>query len=635
MAFARKGEHEAAVKAFERSVRLSPGDGLYWLNLGSSERKLGRRVQAIAHFRKALSSAPDNNLAATFLVETLREEGLHVEATEAMETLVPVDARSADWYLNHGRSLHSLGQEAKAMLSFIEAISRSKPKEWVWSEASIFLGHCLFSLQQFDEAATCYRMLADTEPRYLGAALYAAYSAAWTCDWTHREEDLQRLEHSIKVIHDETQSAKTLLSPFCLLSFADDPALSRWLAELAVPAPVAPPLRSGKVPKPGGKIRLSMLSADFHHHATTMLLAEVLEHIDRDIFELYMYSLAAPDESTLARRTRAAATVWREVKDWPSDRIAAQMAEDEIGIAFDLKGFTTGARLDVLARRPAPLQVAWLGYPGTSGASYIDYIIGDPVVTPIEHAEHFSEKIAQMPVCYQPNDSTRIQPAPLTRSECGLPEHAFVFASFNQTYKIIPEVFAAWCEILRSTDNSVLWLMVTQAETQRRLLAAAAAHGVTEDRLVFAPFLPTDRHRARLMQADLFLDSFPCNGHTTASDALWAGVPVLTLQGQSFAARVAASLLTALDLPELICTDIDRYVSEAVRLAQDPEGLRDIHRRLSDQRKHSALFDGTRFARDMGDLLLRMIERHDQGLPAHALPASIPLGPTTLHERTP
>jgi predicted O-linked N-acetylglucosamine transferase (SPINDLY family) len=376
------------------------------------------------------------------------------------------------------------------------------------------------------------------------------------------------------------------------------------------------------VPRPGGRLRLGLMSSDFHVHATSILMAEFLESVDSDRFELYFYSGGPDDRSELRARVQRTAACWTETADLSSAQLAAKIREDQIGVLLDLKGYTLGARMDVLAYRPAPVQVAWLGFPGTAGAPSLDYFIGDPVTTPMEAQPHFTECIAQMPHCYQPNDSTRTRPVPPTRQQCGLPEDAtFVFASFNMAYKIVPEVFAAWCQILLATPGSVLWLLVQQMPARERLRATAVAHGLDPDRLVFAPFVSGELHRARLPLADLCLDTFPCGGHTTASDALWAGAPVLALMGQSFASRVAASLLHALDLPELVCTDIDQYIQSAVTLARDPAAFQAIRARLEAARTRSPLFDGRRFAADFERLVLRMVARQDAGLPPMPLAA--------------
>jgi predicted O-linked N-acetylglucosamine transferase (SPINDLY family) len=363
------------------------------------------------------------------------------------------------------------------------------------------------------------------------------------------------------------------------------------------------------------------MSADFHRHATSMLMVQALEHIDPDRYELYFYSAGPDDGTALRTRVLATASVVHEVATWSGARIAEQIAADQIGVLFDLKGFTKGARLDITAAHPAPLQVAWLGFPGTIGTDHIDYVIGDPVVTPLEHQADFTETIAQLPHCYQPNDALRSRPAVWSRAQCGLPHDALVLASFNQPFKITPQMFAAWCRVLQAVPRAVLWMLVPEPATRARLCAAAAALGIATERLVFAPFVEIERHRARLPQADLLLDTFPCSGHTTASDGLWAGVPMVTLIGRTFAARVAASLLHTLGLDELVFSDVDDYVAKAIELCRVDGALAQLRERIVSARLTSALFDGVRFAADLQALIDRMVERQDAGLAPAPLPA--------------
>ncbi|MDE1999489.1 MAG: hypothetical protein KGI52_11235, partial [Burkholderiales bacterium] len=283
--------------------------------------------------------------------------------------------------------------------------------------------------------------------------------------------------------------------------------------------------------------------------------------------------------------------------------------------------FTLDSRLATFAYRPAPIQVAWLGYPGTCGASFIDYIIGDPIVTPIEAQRYYTETIAQMPVTYQPNDTTRTREASRTRIECGLPEDALVFGCFNQSFKYTREIFSSWCRILKRVPNSILWLLVPDEPVRQQLRVEAGRRGIDPNRLYFADFEKIERHRKRLPLIDIALDTFPCGGHTTTSDTLWAGVPVVSLMGQTFASRVAGSLLNAVDLPELICTSPEDYESKAVELATQPDHLKALRHKLSVARDTAPLFDSTRFAHDFGQLMLRMVERQDQGLDPAPLPA--------------
>ncbi|MEY4748209.1 MAG: hypothetical protein RIQ60_423 [Pseudomonadota bacterium] len=657
---ARQGDHRGAVAQFQAATRAAPRDSLYWLNLASSQRKLDQEAAALVSARQAYQFDPGSAPACHILAELLRVHGRHAEALAVLDGLDPRVERDANWHMLRGIELFELNRLDEAMQSLLSALAESGGDNVVRVRSLTQLGHCLTTARRHQEAGECYRTVLDLDPEAIGAAMYAAHHSAWTCDWPELDRDLDRLTRCIATVRATPAEPRNLdgLSPFCLLTLTDDPELMRWAAELAcgraarrdrLAAPdAAPPstdatrsvkaahtppqqepaadlaARPATLPpllRPDGRLRIGMLSSDFHHHATAMLIVEALEHIDRSRYELYLYSGGRDDGSALRQRLAAAATAVREVAGMDNEQLARLIRDDQIGVLFDLKGFTQGSKTGVLARRPAPLQVAWLGYPGTCGADFVDYIVGDPVVTPLGAQADFSEHIAQMPHCYQPNDSQRACPPALSRAECGLPDKAFVFASFNQSYKILPEVFAAWCHITASRDDALLWLMVPEAATQARLRAAAAGYGLAPERLVFAPFLPIGKHRARLPNVDLALDTFPCGGHTTASDALWAGVPVLALQGQAFASRVAASLLHTLGVPELVCTDLDQYIERAIDLATHPEELGSLRQRVQAGRSSSPLFNGAAFAADLCRLLDRMVERQLAGLPPTALPA--------------
>jgi predicted O-linked N-acetylglucosamine transferase (SPINDLY family) len=287
----------------------------------------------------------------------------------------------------------------------------------------------------------------------------------------------------------------------------------------------------------------------------------------------------------------------------------------------DLKGYTQHSRPPLFAMRPAPVQVSYLGFPGTTGADYIDYVIGDPVVTPIDHAPHYSERIAQVPGCYQCNDGTRPIPVPPSRASVGLPDEAIVLCGFNQPYKISPEVFDVWCRILRQVPDSVLWLLMWNKDAPMALRREAGIRGIDPDRIVFAPHAGQEEHLARIGCADLFVDTWPCNAHTTASDALWAGLPVVTYRGRTFASRVAASLLHAVGLPELVCDSVASYEARIVELAGDSERRAALRARVEQARHTSPLFDGAALARDIEGLYERMWERALAGLPAEHFPA--------------
>ena len=627
-----KGQLQAARQKFEQAAQWAPGDALYWLNLARCEQQLGHTGHALDHAQRAFDLDRRSTLACNLAAEILRDERRYREMLSTLDRLASDGVRDARWHLLKSAAQLELRDYPAAVQASAAALANAGPDLSMRRQSLMHLGHCLSLMKRHDEASWCYRMILDVDPLALGSALYAAHFSAWACDWTMLEQDLQRLQDCIDRVQaaDDDLDKVEALSPFCLLTLTDSPQVLKWTAQIAARkarTDVKPRPAHWPVPRPGGKLRIGLMSADFHMHATSILIAEMLEGIDRDHFELVFYSGGPDDHSPMRARVQATASRWHEVLGWTNEQLAARIREDEIGVLVEMKGYTLGSRLTVMGQRAAPVQVAWLGYPGTTGVDYIDYLIGDPIVTPLAAQDDYTECIAQMPHCYQPNDSTRSQPPRMSRADCGLPEDAFVFASFNQSYKIVPEVFTAWCHILAATPGSVLWLLVPQPDVQIRLRQAATSQGIDPQRLIFTGFVGTETHRARLQQADLFLDSFPCSGHTTASDALWAGVPVLTLIGQNFAARVAASLLHTAGLPELVCHSLDDYAQAAITYAQDRPALAAVQQRLVQAHTDSPLFQGRQFARDFQQLLLRMVERQDAGLPPAplaALTASLP-----------
>jgi predicted O-linked N-acetylglucosamine transferase (SPINDLY family) len=363
------------------------------------------------------------------------------------------------------------------------------------------------------------------------------------------------------------------------------------------------------------RLRIGYVSGDFRRHATTQLAAELFEAHDRSRFEIFAYAYGPNNDDAMRARLRAGFDRFIDITGHSTAEAADAIRRDEIDILIDLKGYTFDARTKLFALRPAPIQVNYLGYPGTMGASFIDYIVADAVVIPPGAERLYSEKIVRLPGCYQPNDSTRpLAPEPPPRAALGLPEDGFVFCCFNQTYKITPDIFGVWMALLRELPGSVLWLIAFNKEAPVRLKAMAKAQGVDPARLIVGPQLPPNDHLARLGRADLFLDTHPCAAHTTASDALWAGVPVLTLAGQVFQSRVAASLLTALGLEELITDSLPAYHAMAKRLAADPAFLRDLRDRLARQRTDSDLFSGRAIARKLESAFAEMWRRHSGGL---------------------
>ena len=373
----------------------------------------------------------------------------------------------------------------------------------------------------------------------------------------------------------------------------------------------------GISPLPGHRrIRIGYFSADFREHAVAILMAGLFEEHDRSKFEVTAFSLGPDIDDDMRTRLKVAFDKFIDVRAM-SDRDVVSLARNfEIDIAVDLNGLTRDARTSIFAMRAAPIQVNYLGYPGTMGADCIDYLIADPVVIPDADQPHYAEKIVYLPNAYQPNDRKRlIADKVFTRSELSLPQEGFVFCCFNNNYKIVPDVFDSWMRILGHVDGSVLWLLKDSDIAARNLKKEARVRGVDPDRLVFAPRMTLPDHLARHRLADLFLDTLPYNAHTTASDALWTGLPVLTQIGEAFAGRVAASLLRAVGLPELVTTTRDAYEALAIELAGNPAKLASIKRKLSDNRLTTPLFDTALFTRHIEAAYTAMYERHRAGLP--------------------
>ena len=609
---------QEAADCFAQATELAPQDTLYWLNLGSALAKLHRPDEALNAAHRAVACDAYNTLAYQLAVKLLRDRG---ESQEALSTLmkVPADAKlDATHHVLKGACLSDLGKPVEAAQSFLDALTLQPSS----TEAHLQLGFNLARMRQHADAAECFRTVLAMSPKALDAALYAVHYAAWGCDWDGVDRDRSALADCMDALTDDTTNAA--ISPFCLLSITDDAHLMRVMAEWDMRRfhPMPEPLLKGVRPRAAGeRLRVGMVSCDFYHHATGMLMVDLLEQLDRERVELFLYSHGPNDGSELRRRIQASADHFVECGGMTTRSQAQRIHEDGIDVLIDLKGFTHDTRISVLSYRPAPVQVAWLGYPGTCGAPFVDYIIGDPVVTPMAHQPFYTEQIAQLPHCYQPNDQTRGRDTQRTRAEVGLPEQAVVFASFNQSYKITREVFEVWCRIVLQTPGSVLWMLTPDEPVRRRLRAEAEARGLSAERLVFADFERIEKHRQRIPLADVHLDTFPCGGHTTCSDALWGGVPTVAWQGESFASRVAPSLLTTLGLPELIVHDLHAYEALAIELGRNPELRQGLKTRLMAARDHAVLYDSGRLGRDLINLLERMWQRAQAGLPPEALPA--------------
>ncbi len=551
--------------------------------------RLGDGAAALHHFDRAIALAPDYAEAHNSRGNLLKTLGRASDALAAYEAAIRHDPERAAFHVNRGSALRLLERPTEAVTSYDKAIALDP----ALGEAYANRGNALLDLGRADDAVSDYEsamVLQRTNPAALSDLTHRLNHM---CRWT----EIGRAAETILIAGGDAP-----IPPFHMLRYADAPARQRicaraWTAAHLPPAaaPLSPPPRADD-----GKIRVGYFSCDFHSHATMNLIAGLFEHHDKARFEIHAFSWGdkAPDAMT-ARMTRAVSKA-HDIAALTDANAAAYARDQQIDIAIDLKGHTEGARAGIFAHRAALRQVAWLGYPGTSGAPFIDHILADRIVIPEDAQADYSETILYLPHSYQVNDNRRpIAPTRDSRAMHGLPEDAFVFCSFNDSYKITPAVFDIWMRLLARVDGSVLWLLEGNKWAPDALRREAAARGIDPARLIFAGKLPTAGHLARHAHADLFLDTFGINAHTTASDALWAGLPLVTRMGRSFAARVAASLLHAVDLPELVTQSDEAYEELALALARDPTRLTALRARLAANRLTTPLFDTARFTRDI------------------------------------
>ena len=570
IAKAMDGNHTDAVACYEKSLYLSPNYPAAHNNLGKSLITLHRIEEAVKHLEKALVLRPDFPEAFNNLGNALRALKRHEE------------------------SLHCYKKALQLRPGFPEAHNN--------------IGHALDSLGKHEEAISHLEQALVLRPGFGNAITKLADLKSKTCDWSN----FTGLQRELKLW---AMSDKEPLGPFVLLAYTDDPEeqlhCAKRYAENAIRHPEhLPALHSRNLSNP---VRVAYLSADFYNHATGYLIAEMIEKHDREKFEIHAFSIGVNKTDAMSHRLANAFDKFHDVSDKSDLEVAELIRHLGIHIAVDLKGYTAVARPSILAYRPAPVQVSYLGYPGTMGADHIDYIIVDQFVAPPDLQEFYSENFVYLPTCYQVNDSKReIAHEIPSRSACGLPDKGFVFCCLNNNYKITPSIFDVWMRLLNKTPGSVLWLLKDNKSAAANLCREAEKRGVESERLVFAPRIALSHHISRLRLADLFLDTFPCNAHTTASEALWAGLPVITYSGRSFASRVAGSLLNAVGLPELAMYSLKDYETMALNLAQSPQLLESCRRTLLRNREVSQLFKGETFTRYLEMAYLTMLQRWNE-----------------------
>lgn len=592
---ARFGEAEAAM---QRALSLAPANPAArkahaWIAL-----RAGDWIAAESRCREALAAAPRDPSLLRLLAYILIAAGAAAAAEAPLRSAIDVDPGDTGARVALGGVLIELSRLPEAQAILEEAIARGETS----AEAHDNLGLVRRALGDDERAALEFERAHEANPGLTPALANLVFTRRYLCDF----ERLDRLESRLVATLDDA-SADPRFSPFIALSIGLSPAQAlmvaqRWSAAM-LPAPVAAPVQ---IRARGTRLRVAYASGDFHDHATSRLVAGMLEKHDKGVIETFGVSYGPDDGSALRKRMMRAFDQWFDARGRPDNHVATALREAGIDVLVDMKGHTEGNRLGILGARGAPRQIHWLGYPGTMGYGAVDGLVADDVVVPVGEERHYRERILRLPRAYLPCDPSRTLAVPPTRASQGLPEAGVVFACFNQAYKITRDVYEVWLDALEGVAGSVLWLLLRSERMAQNLRDHARRRGLAEERIVFAPSVSQDAHLARLQLADLALDTLPYGSHTTGVDALLAGVPLVTCLGRTFAGRVGASLVRSAGVPELETASVDEYRAALMRLAKTPDEREAYRARLRE--REAPLFDPAGYARDFERLLVGVDE---------------------------
>jgi len=600
----KQSKLEEAIEAYKKALSIKPDYAAAYDNMGSVLKDQGKLEEAIEAYNKALAIKPNSSEAYNNMGNALKEQNKLEEAIEAYNKALSIKPNSSEAYNNMGNSLVEQGKLEEAIEAYNKALA-IKP-----DDASFYnnIGIALSKQGKLEDAIEAYSKALDINSNHEAARTQKLYQQAHICNWAGIAKDCNLIP--------KLGISEKHVQPFMLFSLEDAPdrhlIRSEIYAKANYPQKTLPPkARPSKRPK---RIRIGYFSSDFKEHPVAYLIAKVLEKHNRDQFEIFGYFLYCDKKSEMRQRLENSFDSFADVQSMSDKDIALQARQDEIDIAVDLNGYTTDARTGIFAYRAAPIQINYLGFPGTLGADFIDYIVADRSLIPVENQKYFKEKKLYLPNSYLPTDNSReLSKKKITRSKMGLPDDAFVFCCFNNNYKISPNEFDIWMRLLTKVPNSVLWLRQSNQLSNINMKNEAQKCKIDPSRLVFADKVPIDEHLARQKLADLFVDTFSFNAHTTAADALWAGLPVVTKVGLGFAARVAGSLLNAVGLPELVTETEQDYEALILELATNPSKLGKIKKKLAINRLTQPLFDTELYTKHLEIGYLEAYERYFEG----------------------
>lgn len=632
-------DYQKAIIAFKNAISLSPKDTDAYFGLGIVLHQIKKNEEALSAYDQAISLRPFFAKAFNNRANVLKDLHRYDEAIESLKRAIQIDPEFVDAYYNLGNTQQILRRFESAVSSYDRAIAlKADDADSYHNRANALsalglYGDAIASLERslqiqpdlikayfskaniystvldYENAIKNYEHVLAFDPNFDFLLGDLIHTKMMLCDWNN-------LDHLISLLIKKAKKLEKVTAPFPILAVTNSLSLHKKVAEVYSRKLLVEDTKFISPKKEiNNKIRIGYFSADFHNHATMHLMADIFKYHDKNKFEVIAFSFGPDKKDEWRARVLPHFDEFIDLRNTSDNEIVECARRKNIDIAIDLKGFTEDGRPEIFRQRVAPIQLSYLGFPGTMGSEFIDYIIADSVLIPAEYQKYYSEKVAYLPNCYQANlDERKISERLFTREELGLPSSGFVFCCFNNSYKITPEMFECWMSILRSTENSVLWLFCNNDLAINHLKTEADNYGVDSDRLIFAKSMPVEEHLSRIRLADLFLDTFPYNAHTTASDAIRVGLPVLTLMGESFASRVAASLLTCVDLPELITASMQTYRELAIELASNTERFKKIKDKLKLSLSKTDLFDAKRFTVDLEMLYKLMVEQHENAV---------------------
>ncbi len=637
----KQGKKDEAKINFLNALSFKPDFAEAHIYIGNILNELVKPDEALQHYQNALSINPDLVEAHINKGNILKEQGKTDDAMTCYQNGLELKPDSPEIHLNLGLLFKSYGEFKLAITSYQKALEL-KPDS---TDAFNNLGNVLFEQNLLNEALSCYRKAIAIKPDFadayysMGAVLIVQQKNDEGIEFLRKALDidpahntarilmLHQLQHMCKWIDLESiiqtvrsavleapTNGKNLFPPFAFLAIPGATAeeqkqcAERWAQSEYLPMfSFRKKLGFEFKRTPKNKIRIGYISADLRNHPVAFLMAEIFELHDRNRFEIIAYAYDTDKSCAMRKRLELSFDDFIDISDYSYEQSAKKIYEDQIDILIDLTGHTQNNRCGILALRPAPIQASYLGYPGTMGADFFDYLIADHFTIPLDMSQHYTEKVARLPECFQANDRTRPRPASPPRADCGLPNEAVVFCCFNQTLKITPQMFDIWCSLLTAVPGSILWIPASNPQAEGNLRSEAKARGITTNQIVMAPLLHREEHLARMQCADMFLDTLPYNAGTTCSDALWVGLPVITCAGDSFVSRMAGSLLTSIGVPELITYNLEDYYHLALDLATDSEKLKAIRNRIIASRDTTPLFDSARFTRNLENVYIQMM----------------------------